>query len=683
MDRVDGLAKVTGQARYAADHLPEGTVFLYPIGATIAHGRVAAVDATEALAIHGVVAVLSHRNAPRIEAPTPDLAVLQSPVVDHRGQFVAAVVAESPVTAREAAAAVRVRYETEPHRVELRDDAEGLYAPEKMLVGATDSLLGDVDRALREAVVGLDRTYTTPYAHNNPMEPHATVAWWTEDGELRMHDANQGSHSIAADVATAFGLRPHQVRVTSPYVGGGFGSKLYTHPHVLLTALAATAVGRPVSCALTRQQMFTSVGHRPAMIQRIRLGAEPDGRLVAISHEIVQQSSAHQEYAEHAARPTRMMYAAPHRRTTHRLAPLHLPLPTIMRAPGDCPGMFALESALDELAEACGVDPVELRIRNEPALAPETGRPFSSRHLVECLREGARRFGWAERDPTPRARRQGRWLLGTGVAAATYPATRVPATAEVTAHPDGDYTVAIDASDIGTGAWTVLTQIAADALRTDPRRIRLRIGDSALPPAPGAGGSRGTASWGTAVLEAAHELRRRLEEYGGQVPPDGLRARVASEPSAWADRFAMSGFGAHFVRARVDMDSGETRVDQMLGVFAVGRLVNAKTARSQLSGGMIMGLSMALHEGTRLDPALGLFTNADFAQYHVACNADVGQIDVVCLDEEDPYVNPLGAKGLGEIGIVGAAAAVAAAVYHATGVRVRDLPIHPERLLRG
>jgi xanthine dehydrogenase YagR molybdenum-binding subunit len=451
----------------------------------------------------------------------------------------------------------------------------------------------------------------------------------------------------------------------------------------MLAVLAARATGRPVKVALTRQQMFALTGYRTPTIQRVRLGAERDGRLTAIAHDVVEQTGTIHEFAEQTAAATRMMYAAPDRRTTHRLARLDMPVPMFMRAPGECPGMFALESAIDELASACGLDPIELRVRNEPAVDPETGHPFSSRGLVACLREGAQRFGWQPRDPTPRARRAGRWLLGTGVAASTYPHYQFPATALAQVDRAGNYRVRIDAVDIGTGAWTALTQIAADALEAPVERVQLAIGDSALPPAGLAGGSAGTVSWGWAIVEAARKLRVRLrDEFGGVVPPDGLEATGAFDANPEAQRFSMHAFGAQFAEVRIDADTGEVRVPRLLGVFAVGRVMNAKTARSQLLGGMTWGLSMALHEASVLDPRFGDYVNHDFAEYHIATNADVGTVDVAWIDEDDPHVDPMGAKGLGEIGIVGTAAAIANAVYHATGVRVRDLPITLDKLMR-
>src|SRR5260221_5230954 len=480
----------------------------------------------------------------------------------------------------------------------------------------------------------------------------------------------------------AIRLPPERVRVIARSVGGGFGSKGFPHPHVILTVMAAQATRRPVKLALTRQQMFALVGYRTPTIQRMRLGADSKGRLMAIAHDVVEQTSTIHESAEQTAVATRMMYAAPNRRTTHRLARLNVPANSWMRAPGECPGMFALDSALDELAIACGLDPIELRIRNEPAVDPETRRPFSSRNAGGCLREGAQRFRWALRDPRPRARRDGPWLIGTGVAASTYPANQLPAAALVQVDQAGNYRVRIDASDIGTGAWTVLTQIAADALEVPPERIHLAIGDSSLPRAFVAGGSTGTASWGWAIFNAASALRARLhKEHGGIVPAEGLEASGELETNPEAQQFSMHAFGAQFAEVRVNADTGEVRVPRLLGVFAAGRIINPKTARSQLLGGMTIGLSMALHAASVLDPRFGDFVNHDFTEYHIATNADVGTVDVAWIDEDDPYVNPMGAKGIGEIGIVGTAAAIANAVYHATGVRVRDLPITLDKLL--
>jgi xanthine dehydrogenase YagR molybdenum-binding subunit len=686
LDRLDGWAKVQGAAAYAFEQPVERPAYLYPLQATIAAGRITGIDAGAAIAEPGVLAVLTHHNALKLAATDDtELAILQSDEVAFRGQLVGGVIAETPEVARHATSLVRLDYQQRAHDVELRPDRDDLYAPETVNAGfATDTAQGDVDGALASAAVRLDATYTTPMEHNNPMEPHATIAIWTDDG-LTLYVGSQGVHRVRGDVARALGLDPRRVRVISPHVGGAFGSKGRTHADVVLAAMAAQLVaGRPVKLALTRQQMFDLVGYRTPTIQRIRLGADAAGQLVAIAHDVIEQTSKIKEFAEQTAVCSRTMYAAPNRRTTHRLAALDVPVPTIMRAPGECPGMFALESAMDELAVASGLDPVELRIRNEPDADPESGLPFSSRNLVACLREGARRFGWARRDPTPRARQEAGWLVGTGVAASMYPVYRLPGNAAtIRVGPDGRYSVLIGAADIGTGTWTALTQIAADALEVPIDDVDLRIGDTALPVASIAGGSSGTTSWGSAIVEAARQLRERLEsDHAGMVPAEGLEVTAEMPDNPDAGRFAMHAFGAQFAEVRVHEDSGEARVPRLLGVFAAGRIINPKTASSQLLGGMTMGLSMALHEHSVVDPRFGHVVNHDFAEYHIAANADVGSVEVAFLDEEDPHVNPMGSKGIGELGIVGTAAAIANAVFHATGIRVRDLPVTLDKLLQ-
>jgi xanthine dehydrogenase YagR molybdenum-binding subunit len=678
--RRDGPQKVTGTAPYAYEYRFDNPLYLFPVQSDVAKGRITRIDASAAEALPGVVAVLSHENAPRL-ADTSDreLTVLQNGDVDFRGQYVAAVIADTLETARYAAGLVRVSYYEEPHDVELRADRDDLYKPEQVNAGyPTDTEEGDFDRAFSAASVQLDETYTTPMEHNNPMEPHTTVALW-EAGDLTLYESTQGPHWARGTIAQVFGLNPDRVRIIAPYVGGGFGSKT-PHANTILAVQAARAVeGSPVKFALTRQQMFSGVGYRTPTIQRIRLGAGPDGRLSAIAHDVISQTAKISEFAEQAAVPTRTMYATQSRRTTHRLAALDVPVPSWMRAPGEAPGMFALETAMDEMAISCGLDPVEFRIRNEPETDAETGLPYSSRNLVACMREGARRFGWADRDGRPRARQEGRWYVGTGVASSTFPVIRLPGSvARITCAGEGRFVVEIDAADIGTGTWTALAQIAADALGVDVENIDLRIGTTMLPEASVEGGSSGITSWGSAIFEAARVFRDRF----GYSPSQGDRADAAAPDNPESGKYAMHAFGACFAEARVDADTGEVRVPRMTGVFAAGRIINPMTARSQIIGGLTWGLGMALHEESVVDERFGHVQNHDFASYHIPANADIGQIDVAWIDEEDPHVNPMGSKGIGEIGIVGSSAAVANAVYHATGIRVRDLPITPAKLVR-
>ncbi|MEU6744125.1 xanthine dehydrogenase family protein molybdopterin-binding subunit [Streptosporangium sandarakinum] len=684
LERVEGVEKVTGRARYAYENFPDDLAYAVPVQATVARGTILGADVDAAVRLPGVIAAIWHGNAPRLApADNAELAVLQSDRVAYRGQYVAVVVAETLQCAREAARLLRIDYDAEPHDVELRADHPEMYRPDRVNAGyPADTELGDPDAALAAAPVLVDATYRTPAEHNNPMEPHATVAVWSGDG-LTLHDSTQGVSALRETIAPLFGMPPENVRVISPHVGGGFGSKGAALPPVVLAALAAKHTGRPVKLAVTRQQMFAVTGYRTPTIQRVRLGADTDGRLTVIVHEAFEQSSRLREFAEQTTTPTRVMYAAPDRRTAHRLVRLDVPTPAWMRAPGEAPGMFALESAMDELAVACGIDPVELRIRNEPAAAPESGLPFSSRDLVGCLREGARRFGWAGRDPTPAARTRGRMLVGTGVAASTYPVYRRPSRASARCEPDGRFTVRIAAADIGTGARTILTQVAADALRVTPDRVRVEVGDTALPAASLAGGSAGTASWGTAVVRACEALLEELDLRGGDVPAEGLEATAdTAEEVGGQPEYARHAFGAQFAEVGVDLDTGEARVLRLLGVFAAGRIVNPVTARSQFVGGMTMGMSMALLEESVMDREFGDYLNHDLAQYHVPTAMDLPDVQAYWIEEDDPHLNPLGVKGIGEIGIVGTAAAVANAVHHATGVRVRDLPIRLDKLVR-
>jgi xanthine dehydrogenase YagR molybdenum-binding subunit len=669
--RIEARAKVTGEARYAYEHEADGVAYCIPVQSTIARGEVRAVEE-----LPGVLAVIWAGNAPDLaDKAERELAIFQTRGVAYRGQMVAAVVAETLEAAREAAGRVRVDYDELPHDVLLAPEHPKLYTPafaNPRFPAVTT--VGDFEGGFASAPVTHDATYTTPAFHNNPMEPHATLALWEDDGRLVLYDSNQGSTAVQTTLAKVFGLDPAQVRVISPHVGGGFGAKGAPRPTCVLAAMAAKVVGRPVKVAATRQQMFALVGYRTPTIQRIRLGAEEDGTLVAISHEAAEQTSTLKEFVEQTAICSRWMYAGPHRRTSHQVAALDVPTPAWMRAPGECPGMYALESAMDELAYALRMDPVELRIRNDPPVAPETGQRFSSRNLVACLREGASLFGWESRDPAPGVRRHGRWLVGTGVAASTYPAYARGAQARVAREDDG-FVVQIAAADIGTGARTALTQIAADALRVPFERVRVEVGDSSFPPAGVAGGSSGTASWGTAVALACERLRddeSRREAFVDSADYIAARKDLA--------RYA---FGAQFADVRVDPESGEVRVTRMLGVFAAGRIINPRTARSQFLGGMTMGVSMALHEEGVMDREFGDYVNRDLAQYHVASCADIESIEAHWIDEHDEDLNPMGSKGIGEIGIVGTAAAVANAVFHATGTRVRDLPIRLDRVLAG
>ncbi|GAA0488503.1 xanthine dehydrogenase family protein molybdopterin-binding subunit [Streptomyces sp. NPDC046215] len=681
--RLEGREKVTGAARYAAEHTPPGTAYAWPVPATIARGRVVTVDTGRAMDEPGALAVLTHENAPRLkDVDDATLLLLQNDRVPHRGWYVALAIARTLEAARAMAAAVEIGYAPEDHDAVLTTGHPGLRVPDEANGGFPGSReRGDFDGAYERAPARVDATYTIPPLHNHPMEPHATTARW-EDGTLVAHDSSQGATTVQETLAELFGLAKERITVVSEHVGGGFGSKGTPRPQVVLAAMAARHTGVPVKLALPRAQLAATVGHRAPVVQRVRLGAGEDGVITALAHEVVTQTSTVREFVEQAAVPARSMYLSPNSRTTHHVVALDVPSPSWMRAPGEASGMYALECAMDELACATGVDPVELRVRNDTATEPDSGKPFSSRHLVECLREGARRFGWHERDPRPRSRSEGRFLLGTGVASSYYPVLLAPSSAEVRAGGDGRYLVRVNATDIGTGARTVLAQIAAEALAVPLELVSVEVGSSALPRAPLAGGSSGTGSWGWAVHKASRALRALVDEHGGTVPPGGLAAGADTSDDVEAEPpYAKAAFGAQFAEVRVDRDTGETRVRRLLGVFAAGHVLNARTGRSQLIGGMTMGLGMALHESSTLDARFGDFAERDLASYHVPACADVHGIEAYWIDEDDPHLNPMGSKGIGEVGIVGTAAAVANAVHHATGVRVRDLPLHPEKLL--
>ncbi|OIJ95604.1 xanthine dehydrogenase family protein molybdopterin-binding subunit [Streptomyces colonosanans] len=678
--RVEGRDKVTGAARYAGDlpfsELAHGWLAL----STVARGRIRSVESAAVLGMPGVLTVLHHQNAPRVDSdyigvlgvpPDPTIALFQHDRVQHAGWPVALVVAETSEQAREAAEALVVHYEEEPHDVAFlgeRPDANPLDTTEK----------GDLESELAASAVVVDAEYTTPEEHHNPMEPHAATARW-EGGRLEVVDSNQGTTWVADELVKLFCLDPASVRVRSEHVGGGFGGK-GVRAHQVAAVMAATVLQRPVRVVMTRRQMFSIAGYRSPTAQRIRLGADADGRLRALDHRSLNLTSTVYEFTEPCAGVGRVLYDADAHHTSNRVVRLDVPTPTWMRAPGEAPGSFALESALDELAEKCGIDPIALRARNEPERGPVSGLPFSSRRLLDCFREGARRFGWADRDPRPGLRRDGRWLLGTGTAASSFPAGAAPSTAAVTAQPDGTFTVRIAAADIGTGARTAITLVTADALEVAPDRVRVRIGDSDFGPAMIAGGSMGTRSWAWAVTTAARELRERLALDAG-IPPEGLTVRSdTSEAIRALAHKERHSFGAQFAEVAVDVTTGEVRVRRMLGIFAAGRIVNPLTARNQLVGGMIWGISMALHEEAVRDQVSGGHAGADLAGYHVATHADVPLIEADWVDDPDPD-DPVGIKGIGEIGIVGAAAAIANAVWHATGVRHRSLPIRPDRVL--
>jgi xanthine dehydrogenase YagR molybdenum-binding subunit len=602
------------------------------------------------------------------------MPALNNDDVPYFGFPVALVVADTLEQATAAAAMVRVRYAPVPGSYDLRASGSTAINPARIsTTDPADSAIGDFDTALTGAAVKVDATYTTPYQHQAPMEPHATMAVW--DGpKLTVHTAAQLTASPQEGLARTFNIRKEDVRIITRYIGGGFGGKLPYYFEATLAAMGARILGRPVKIAMTRPQLFHLTTHRTASEQRLRLAADPDGRLIAYGQDALVQTASFDQYVEPVMLAARMLYAAPNRLTRHRLAKLDLPRSDSMRAPGDAIGLMALECAMDELAERLNLDPVELRLRNDTQTDPERHRPFASRHLAECLREGATRFSWNKRVAKPASVSDGRWLIGLGVASAIRGDELRSATARARLTPDHQLVVELAMTDIGTGTYTILTQIAAEAMEMPVERVTVRMGDTNYPPTDGSGGSFGAATSGAAVLFACQKLKAGLAT--GMTEAEGSVA-----PAALSASYSHAGFGAHFVEAAVHRDTGEVRVRRMLGVFAAGRILNSKTARSQMIGGMTWGIGSALMEENTVDQRYGSFIAQDLASYHVAVNADVGEMEVVFLQEDDPNGSPLGSKGIGELGICGAGAAVINAIHNATGARIRDFPATPDKLL--
>jgi xanthine dehydrogenase YagR molybdenum-binding subunit len=693
IDRIDGPLKVSGRATYAAEYWNVGRpLYGFIVGATIGKGRIGAIDTARAERAPGVRLVMTHLNAPAQGKADPSIMsaysrafpTLDGPEIHHYGEPVALVVAATYEQARAAAALVEVAYAAEPGRYDLAARLDQAYAPKTVNAGlATDSAIGDFDAAFLNSEVKVDATYTTPYQFSQPLEPHACLA--VPDGdELTIYVCAQIVAEARTAIASTLMIDPARTHIVSEFVGGGFGSKLGIHSETILAAFAARALKQPVKVVMTRQQIFHLLGVRSMTSQRVRLGAARDGRLVALGHDVTMHTSTLSEYAEQTATSARPMYAAANRLTRHRLVELDIPRGEDVRSPGEAPGLLAIESAIDELAVALDVDPIELRIRNEPAVHPETGQPFSDRRLVECLREGAARFGWNARPKRPGSLRDGRWLVGYGVASAVRMQFQLPSKATVRMGADGKVLVRSDITDIGTGTYTIVAQVAADTLGVPLSHVKVEIGHSDYPPGAGSGGSFGATNTCTAVYNACIALQEKLRT--GDVPPEGLEA--AGEIGAmWDDpnyaKYSIYAYGAHFAEVGVDADTAEVRLRRMLGVFSAGRIFNAKTARSQLIGGMVFGISSALHEEALVEPRSGAFLNRDLAGYLVPVHADIGNIDAVLLEGFDPHANVLGAKGVGELGNCGANAAVANAVFNATGVRVRDFPITIEKLLPG
>jgi xanthine dehydrogenase YagR molybdenum-binding subunit len=706
IDRVDGPLKVTGTAKYAYEVQDAGkAAYGYLVQSSIGKGSITSIDTSAAEKSPGVIKVLTWHDAPpqgnsgdhRTSCP-----VLESAEIEHYGQPVALVIAEEFEQARAAAFLVRVEYNKQPAKYEITGNVANAEKPTSEQ-SPVDTSNGDFESAFAAAPVTLDVTYTTPLQSHTMMEPHATIATWQGD-QLTVYTANQILNRGQKSLAKTLKMPEDKVRVVSRYIGGGFGGKLWVAADATLAAIGSKAIDRPVKVALTRQQVFHVTTHRSNTVQRLRIGMDQDGHIQAIGHDVLSGNLKDQGF-EAAANQTRSLYAGDNRETRHRYVPLSIPVASSMRAPGEAVGLLALECAMDELADRLQIDPIELRIRNEPSQDPTDHIPYSSRHLVECMREGATRFGWNNRNPKPGQVRDGRWLVGMGMAAGTRGNPLQPSKATVRLDANGIATARMAMTDIGTGTYTIMTQIAAEMLGLPVERVRVEMGDTIYPEAAGSGGSFGAGSAGSALFDACNGLRAKLAQAAGIDPAqaefangsvqgggksatlaslagtEGLEAAGEIKPGDIRKKYSEQSYGAHFVEIGVDMDTGEVRLRRMLGVFTAGRVLNEKTARSQAIGGMIFGVGAALEEDLAMDDRFGFFVNHDMAEYHVAVHADVPNVDAIFLAELDPMSNPLKSKGIGELGICGAGAAVANAVYNACGVRVRDYPVTLDKII--
>lgn len=707
-DRIDGPVKTTGSARYAYERHAEvpGAAYGYVIAAGIAKGRIASMDLRAAQAAPGVLAIVTARNAGKLGKGDFNTAkLLAGPEIDHYHQAVAVVVAQSFEQARAAAQLVRIEYTRAAGRFDLAAEMASAKPPKaSAFSGEPDTRVGDFAGAFAAAPVQLDATYSTPDESHAMMEPHASIAQWQGD-RLTIWTANQMIAWGVGDVAKTLGIPKENVRLVSPFIGGGFGGKLFVRADALLAALGARAARRPVKVALTRPLMINNTTHRPATVQRIRIGAGRDGRITAIAHE-GWSGDLEGGQPETAVNQTRLLYAGANRLTATRLAVLDLPEGNAMRAPGEAPGLMALEVAMDEMAEKLGIDPIAFRVLNDTQVDPEKPeRPYSQRSLIECLRTGAERFGWNRRNASPGQERDGRWLVGMGVASAFRNNLLTKSAARVRLDNRGVVTVETDMTDIGTGSYTIIAQTAAETMGLPLDKVQVRLGDSAYPASAGSGGQWGANNSTSGVFAACMKLREAVAgklgfavadasfadgmvRAGERAVPlaeaagaEGLSAEDGIEYGDLDKKYQQSTFGAHFVEVGVDAVTGEIRVRRMLAVCAAGRILNPKAARSQVIGAMTMGVGGALMEELAVDKRHGFFVNHDLAGYEVPVHADIPHQDVVFLDETDPISSPMKAKGVGELGMCGVAAAVANAVYNATGIRVRSYPITLDKLL--
>lgn len=697
INRIDGILKITGKATYATDYPVKNIAYAVLFKSTIAAGRIKEISTREAEESAGVLKVITHKNAPKlnVKGGLRGGALLQGPEIVFHGQHIGMVVAETFEQATAAAHLIRVEYEQDEEKTDFDKLAPAAVLPKGKELA--DLVRGAGKAAMSTAEVKVEELYETPIEHHHPMEPHATVAVWEND-KLTLYNGSQIINGAQTSAAATLNIKPEQVRIVSPYIGGGFGSKGGQWANLVLTAVAAKMVARPVKLALTRQQMFNSVGLRQRNMQKVSLGATKDGKLIALAHEITSHTAVDNEYIEPCGDCSKIMYEVPNALISYRVVPMNLILPTYTRGPGKSTGSFALESAMDELAYKLNMDPIELRIKNEPEKDPSNGKPWSSRTTVKCLKEGAKAFGWDKRKPKPATNKIGNDLIGYGVACGTYPARQRDSSAIIKLIRQNNQvyaTVEIAASDLGTGTNTILAQTAADGLGLPVNQITIKLGDSDLPPAAGSVGSVGASSFANAVNDACIKITDELLAKSGKqffVRPtanqlmisenvDVFQTRSDSKAPAEAEKYSSHSFNANFAEVRVNNITGMVKVTRFLAVTGAGKILNPKTARSQIIGGNVWGIGMALTEESIIDPRYGNFATRSFADYHVPANLDIGDLDAMFINEEDLIPNKMGIKGIGEVGIVGVAAAVANAVFNATGKRIRSLPITPDKLL--
>ena len=701
VSRKDGRAKVTGSATYAAEHQIPGLVYGYLVTSAIANGSIKKIETQEAEQSLGVLAVFTHQNPPKICPPTNDFMTskifearlpLSDNHIHYGGQIIGLVVADTFERAREAAHLVKVDYEMQPPVVD-RHQATYQEAPpffgESMTFEKSSTSTGNVDTALSKAEVKIEATYTTSMELHAPMEPHGIIVHWQTPDSVTIYEPTQWVLGSQRTYGELLGLPAEQVHIVTPYIGGAFGCKAFPWPHAVLCAAAAKEMQLPIKVVVSRRQMTANTGHRSPTEQVIRLGASKEGTLTAIAHEVKSATSTVDVFTEPCTSVTPVMYATPNLSLKQYLAVMNVGTPTFMRAPGENPGMWALESAMDELASALSLDPVELRLRNETQAHQRRGLPFSAKQFADCLKVGAERFGWQERPLKPRSLIRDGLLVGWGMAAATFPALRSTASVKVRLLADGTAHILTAGNDMGTGAYTVVAVTAAEILNLPVEQIRVEMGDSNLPDGGMAGGSQMTATLTPAVMAACQEVLKTAEvptaqqafEKLRQLQRDAFEATATTAPGQEGKQFAFQSWGAHFCEVTVDEEIGRLQVTRWVTVINVGRVVNAKTAASQIRGGVIMGISQALMETGHFDLNTGYPVVSDLTTYHIAAHADIPRIDVTFVGEPDLNFNPMGARGLGEIGIVGVAPAIANALYHATGKRLRELPITPDKLI--